>query len=185
MSSVVLDDTTHTDDGCALKEGSGNNGVCARNGIAAAGDGEDSVMDALNNLADASLYAGLITEISDVLAALSNDDTGFLGGNNGAQGQLSLGIFFVRLRGELAVGAESLVHLQLVHGVDDVAAIGRKDILGSCHDCCVGGKGEEGTEEMGRVRWRCGIRACCRDEKCLANDSSVYFRFKSSPPEPR
>ena len=130
-----MDDTTHTNDGGAFEEGSGNNGVGARNGIAPAGDGENSVMNALHNLANASFYAGFITEVSDVLAAFSNDDTGFLGGNDGAQGQLSLGIFFVRLRGELAVGAESLVHLQLVHGVHDVDAIGRKEILGSGHDC--------------------------------------------------
>lgn len=135
MSAVALDDAAHADSGCALEKSPGNDGVGPRDGITASSDGEDTVVNALDDLANTGFYASFITEVGNILAALSNDNTSFLGGNNGAQSQLSLGIFFVRLRGELAVGAKSLVHLQLVQRVHDVAAIGRKHILRSRHDC--------------------------------------------------
>lgn len=141
VSTVALDDATHTNGRRALEKGAGNNGVGARNGIAAAGDGEHPVMNALNHLAYTSLYASFVAKVGDVLATFSNDDARLLGGDNGAQSQLSLGIFLVRLRGELPVGAESFVHLQLVQRVDNVAAVGGKQILRSRHDCCMVGGG--------------------------------------------
>lgn len=129
MSAVALDDATHSDSGRTFEESASNDGVSSRDGITATSDGEDSIMNTLNNLADASFHASLVTQVSNVLATLSNNDTRFLGGNNGAQGQLSLSIFLVRLRGKLPVGPESFVHFQLIQRVDDIAAIGRKQIL--------------------------------------------------------
>lgn len=81
-------------------------------------------MDTLDHLADACLDASLVSEISDILAALANDDTGFLGGDNGAEGELGLGVFFIRLGCRFAVWSQPLVHLKVVHGVDKVAAVG-------------------------------------------------------------
>lgn len=138
MSAVALDDTAHSDGGRTFQKGSSNDGVGPRDGIAATGDGENSIMNTLNDLADTGLHSSFVTKVSNVLAALSNNDTRFLGGNNGAQGQLSLGIFLVRLRGKLPIGAESFVNFQLIQRVHDIAAIGRKQILRR-HDCLLVG----------------------------------------------
>lgn len=148
MSAVALDDTTHSDGGRTFEESSSNDGISPRDGITATSDGENSIMDTLNDLADAGFHTGLVTKVSNVLAALSNNDTRFLGGNNGTQGHLSLSIFLVRLRGELPVGAESFVHFQLIQRVHDIAASGRKQILRR-HDCLLGGRVRgEGSEEQ-------------------------------------
>lgn len=90
-------------------------------------------MNTLNHLADASLDASFVPEVSDVLAALANNDTCFFGGDNSAKGQLSLGVLFVRLRGRFAVRAETIFHAKLIHGVEEIAAVGREGILRSRH----------------------------------------------------
>lgn len=138
MSAVALDDTTHSDGGSTFKESSSNDGISPRDGITATSDGENSIMNALNDLADAGFHTSLVAQVSNVLATFSNNDTRFLGGNNGAQGKLSLSVFLVRLRGKLSVGAKSFVHFQLIQRVDDITAIGRKQILGR-HGCLLSG----------------------------------------------
>lgn len=131
MSSIALDNATHAHGGSTLEESAGDNGIGAGNGVATSGDGEDAVMDSLDDLGDASLDAGLVAEISDILAALANNDTGLLGRDNGAEGELGLGVLLIRLRGGLAVGAEAVLHLEVVHRVHEVVgAVGGEDILG-------------------------------------------------------
>ena len=69
-------------------------------------------MDALDNLGDTGLDAGLITEISDVLTGLANDDTGLLGRDEGTEGEGGVSI------GSLAILVfEIMVVLGLVQGV--------------------------------------------------------------------
>lgn len=136
VGAVVLDDAAHADGGSALEERVGDDGVGARHGIASAGDGEDTVVDALDDLADASLDARLVPQVGDVLAALADDDAGFLGGDDCAEGELGLGVLLVRSRGRLAIGAEAglaVVELELVQRVEDVA-VGGEGVLSGGHD---------------------------------------------------
>ena len=49
-------------------------------------------MDTLDDLGDTGLDTGLITKIGDVLAGLADDDAGLLGGDEGTEGQGSVGI---------------------------------------------------------------------------------------------
>ena len=57
--------------------------VC--NILSISSDSEDSVVDALDDLADASLNVGLLPDVSDVLAALSDDDARILGADEGTE----------------------------------------------------------------------------------------------------
>lgn len=128
VSTVVGDDAAHAHSRGAFEKSTSNNGISTRDGIAATGDGEDSIMDALNDLANTSLDASLVTEVGNVLATLADDDTCFLRRDDGTQSELSLGVLLVRLRGRFAVGAKAVLQFQVVQGVDDVAIVGH-DIL--------------------------------------------------------
>jgi len=91
---------------------------------------------ALHHLAHAGLDAGLVAQVGHVLATLADDDTGFLGRDDGAQGELGLGVLLIRLGGRLAVRAQArliVAHLQAVHGVAEVCAIGRNCVLHRRH----------------------------------------------------
>ncbi len=135
MSAVALDDAAHAHGRGTLEESAGNDGVGSGDGVAFTGDGEDAIMDALNDLADTGFHTSLVTEVSDVLAAFSNDDTSLLGGDDGAERQLGLSVFLVRLRGGLPVRAKALLHLELIHGIDDIVSVGGKDFLRVGHLC--------------------------------------------------
>jgi hypothetical protein len=136
VGAVVLDDAAHANRGGALEERVGDDGVGARHGIASAGDGEDAVVDALDDLADAGLDARLVPQVGDILSALADDDAGLLGGDDSAKGELGLGVLLVRPRGGLAIGAEAglaVFELKLVQRVEDVAAVGGEGVLGGGH----------------------------------------------------
>lgn len=133
MSAIALDDATHAHGRCAFKKGTRNDSIRTRDGVASTGDGQHTVMNTLNNLADAGLDASLVTEISNVLASLANDDASLLGGDDGAEGELSLGIFLVRLRGRFAIGTEAILELEVFHVVKNVAAVGGHKILRCRH----------------------------------------------------
>lgn len=126
MSSIALDDAAHAHGRGTLEEGTRDNGISAGNGVAATGNGEDTIMDTLDDLADAGLDSSLVAEVGDILAGLANDDASLLGGDNSAERQLSLSVFLVRLRGGFAIRAEAVVHLELIHGVEELVAVGGK-----------------------------------------------------------
>lgn len=151
MRAVALHDAAHAHGRGALEESAGHYGIGARDGIAITGNGEDAVVDALDHLADASLDASLIAKVSDVFAALSDDDARLLGRDDGAERELSLGVFLVRLRGGLAVGAEALIHLELIHGIDNVVSVGGENFLRGRHVCCEVGRGSLGAREWKRT----------------------------------
>lgn len=115
--------------------------ISLRDGLASAGDGEDPVVNTLDNLADASLHTSLVSEISDVLASLANDHTGLLGGNDGTKGKLGLGVLLFSAGSRLAIGTESglsVIDLELVKRTDKVIAVGRDGVLRGRHiDCLV------------------------------------------------
>ncbi len=135
VSAVALDHSAHTHGGGALEERAGNDGVGPGDGIAAARDGQNTVVDALDNLADARLDARLVAQVGHVLSAFPNDDAGLLGRDDGAQRQLCLGIFLVSLGRRLSVRAKAglIAEVELVEGVAQVGAVGREGVLRSRH----------------------------------------------------
>ena len=146
MSSVALNNSSHAHRRGAFEQSSRNDGIRSGDGIAAAGDGEDAVVHALDDFADSGLDASLVTEIGDVLSTLSDDNASFLGRYDGTESELGLGVFLVCLRGGLAVRANSIINLQLVDGVGDVATVGGVKVLRGRHfgsgvgeaECCEG-----------------------------------------------
>lgn len=50
-------------------------------------DGEDTLVDARDDLADASLDTGLVTEIGNIFASLSDDDAGVLGADKSSESE--------------------------------------------------------------------------------------------------
>ena len=52
-----------------------------------AADGENTVMDTWDDLADAGLDSSLVAEIGDIFAGLSNNHTGVFGANECAESQ--------------------------------------------------------------------------------------------------
>lgn len=87
MSPIVGNDTTHAHLGRTFQQALGDNRISPRSALQSSGDRQDSVVNARNHLAHASLDAGFIAQVGDVLARLANDHARLLGGDNGAQGQ--------------------------------------------------------------------------------------------------
>lgn len=85
MSSIALDDAAHAHGRRTLEKSSSDNGIGARNGITAASNGENAIMDALDDLADAGLDSSFVSKIGDILAGLANNDASFLGRDNGSE----------------------------------------------------------------------------------------------------
>jgi hypothetical protein len=129
VCAIALHHATHAHGRSSLEQGTGDNGVRPRNGVTSTRDGQDAIVDALDDLGDASLDSSLVAEISNVLATLSDDDASFLGGHYSSEGELGLGVFLVRLRGRLAIRTETFVHLELVHRLENVGIVTRHHIL--------------------------------------------------------
>lgn len=117
-------------------------------------------MHALHHLGDASFDASLVAQFGNVLAAFADDDTGLFGGHDGAQSQLSLGVFFIGAGCGLAIRAQAtlIVELNAIEGAGKVVAIGR-DILRSRHGVRFGMrtevmKGESLRADRRRFDWR-------------------------------
>lgn len=72
-------------------------GIYLGNTFDGASDGQDTIVDTLDNLGDTSLDAGLIAEISNVLTGLANDDTSLLGRDEGTERQGSCSIVLLAL----------------------------------------------------------------------------------------
>lgn len=136
MSAARVDDPAHAHSRGALKKTLGNEVVGLCDAAERARHGEDAIMDARDDLADAGADTSLVAEAGDILTGLADDDTGFFGGDNGAQGQLRLGVFFFGPGSRLAVRVSG----KPVKGVRDVVDIGgggSRDFFGR-HDV-VGG----------------------------------------------
>ena len=125
VSAGIGDKATHSHHWSTLKESLGNDSVGLGNGIASSGDGEDTVVNTLNDLGDTGLDASLITEVGNILASLSNDNAGLLGGDNSTEGQLSLSVLLLSLWGWLSVWTKALAvrtDVQAVHVVGKIIA---------------------------------------------------------------
>lgn len=95
MSVGVANDTSHTHLWCALDQTVGYESVRIGNAVQRARDGKHAVMHARNDLADAGADSSLVAQVSHVLAGLANNDAGFLGGDNGTESELRLGVFLL------------------------------------------------------------------------------------------
>lgn len=95
MSVGVAHDSAHAHLWSALDQTVGHESVRVGNTVQRARDGQDTVMHAWHDLADTSADSGLVAQVCDVLARLANDDAGFLGGDNGTEGELRLSVLFL------------------------------------------------------------------------------------------
>lgn len=114
----VRANTTHANLRSALQKAIGNQAVSLRDAIKRTSDGKNSVVNTWNDLANTSSYTSLLTQVSDVLTGLANNDTSFLRGDNGTKSDLGLGVFLLgALRN--AVG-----RLEAAHSLGDVLDTG-------------------------------------------------------------
>lgn len=110
VSVGVGGNTTHTQLRDTLEEAVGDLSISSSDGVQTAEDGQDTVMDTGNDLADTSTNASLVAQVCDVLASLANDDACFLRGDDGSQGELGNGIVVVGA-GRGVVGIEAAKRL--------------------------------------------------------------------------
>lgn len=78
-------------------------------------NGQHTVVNTRDHLAHTSLDTSLVAQVSDILTGLADNNTRFLGGDDGAKSQHGLGIFFFGLGSDLDV---TLVD-KIVHGLVD------------------------------------------------------------------
>lgn len=88
VCSVGRDDAAHPNLWGTFEQAFGDNSIGFGDTFQAAAHGENSIMHALHDLTDTCLHAGLVTEICDVLACFSNDDTSLFGRYDGTKSQL-------------------------------------------------------------------------------------------------
>lgn len=137
MSTVGRDDATHANRRGAFEKGASDSSVRLGDSIAATGNGQDTVVDTLDNLANTGLDASFVTEVGNVLAALANDHTSFLGRHDGSQGKGGLGVFFVGSGSGLAIGTEAsltVIDVEVIEVLLDAATVGGNGVLAGRHD---------------------------------------------------
>jgi hypothetical protein len=135
MCAVGAHHAAHAHSRCAVEEALGDQAVCLGDTRKAARDREDAVVDALDNLADAGAHARLVAQVSDVLARLADNDAGLLGRDNGAQGELRVGVLLLGTRGHVGLA----IHVEAVKLLGD--AVG---VLASASLGLFGGHGRNG-----------------------------------------
>jgi hypothetical protein len=131
VRAVVLNHTTHAHLRCAFEEAFSHQRISLGDARERAGHGQDAVVNALDNFADSGFDTSLLAQVGDVLAGLANDDPGFLGRDNGTEGQLRLGIFFLGL-GSLVL---SITNIKLVHGIGETGLV---DVVSGRQRLCRG-----------------------------------------------
>lgn len=114
VGSIAANDTAHAHCRCAIKQTLGDKTVGLGDARETASDGEHAVMNALYHLADTGAYASLVAQVGYILACLANDDTSFLGRDNGAQCELRLGVLLLGARGGISCLAIDVQALELV-----------------------------------------------------------------------
>lgn len=88
-------------------------------------------MNTLDHFANASFDASLFAEVSNILASFADDDTGFFGRNNGAEGQLRLRVLFF----SLGLFVSSITHVELVHAIGKAGVVNVVGIDGRFSGC--------------------------------------------------
>ena len=113
----------------ALDEAVGDEAIRVGDARERTGDGEDAVVHARDDFAHAGADACLVTQVGDILASLANDDASFLGGDNGTQSDLCLGVLFLGAR--VVVGVEAAY---LIGEVVDAGVNGGRGVFGGHGD---------------------------------------------------
>lgn len=103
MCVRVSNNTTHSHLRCALDQAVGHEAVRVGNTVQCTCDSKDTVMHTWNDLADTSANSSLVAQVRNVLACLADDNAGFLGCDNGAEGELGLTVLLVSARTILGV----------------------------------------------------------------------------------
>lgn len=111
VSVWVVDNTTHAHLRSAFEQTIGDETVSLCNAFKRTQDRQDTVVDARNDLADASTNTSLVTKVCDVCASLADDDACFLRGDDGSQGDLSLSIFIFGAGRNVISGGAEATHL--------------------------------------------------------------------------
>jgi hypothetical protein len=128
VSVGVCDDTAHAHLRRALDQAVGNKAIGIGNRSERASDGENAVVNARDDLANAGADSGLVAKVGDVLASLANDHAGFLGGDDSAQSDLSLVVLLLGARVLSTIGVEGA---ELVGDVVDTTVdMGGLDVFG-------------------------------------------------------
>ena len=118
MSPVVGNNAAHAHLRSTLKQALGNNRIGPGGSLQSTGDGQDPFMHTRDDLADTGLDAGLVAQVGNILARLTNDHAGLLGGDQGAKSQDRLGILLVSFRDDIEVTLlNGAVHIG--HGIVD------------------------------------------------------------------
>lgn len=169
MSPIALDHASHTHSRGTLQQSASDNGVGTRDSVATASDGQNTVVNTLNDFANTGLDTCLISKIGDVLATLANNDTGFLGRDNCTKGELGLSVLLFRLRGRLAVRSEAVIHSELIHLIEDVTTVAGDGILRGRHFAEVGWEERRGRIGFEAEMKRLGLRRTDKQVRCLIN----------------
>jgi hypothetical protein len=128
VSVGVCDDTAHAHLRRALDKAVGNKAIGVGNGGERASDGENAVVNARDDLANAGADSGFVAKVGDVLTSLADDHTGFLGGDDSAQSDLGLVVLLLSTRVLGAIGVEGA---ELVGDVVNTAVdMRRLDVFG-------------------------------------------------------
>ena len=135
VSVGVCYNAAHAHLRCALDQTVRNKAIGVGDGGERASHGENAIVNAGHDLANAGADSGLVAKVSDVLASLADDHAGFLGGDDSAQSDLGLVVLLLGARVFGAVGVEGA---ELVSDVVDTAVdMRRLDVFGR-HDWRVG-----------------------------------------------
>lgn len=124
VGSVSGNNTTHSHHWSTLNESLGDNGIGLGDGIATTRDGQDAVVDTLDDLGDTGLDASLIAKVGNVLASLADDNTSLLGGDDGTESELLLGVLLISLWGEVSIWTHAvtlLADVEVGEAVSNVA----------------------------------------------------------------
>lgn len=130
MSVGVTNDTSHAHLRCALDQAISDQAIRVGNPVQSTGDGKHTIMHAWHDLADTSADSSLVAQVCDVLAGLADNDTSFLGGDNGTERELSLTIFLFGARSLFGVEGAHLVGQVVNAGVDDGRGIFSRHVEG-------------------------------------------------------
>jgi hypothetical protein len=129
VSVGIGDSTTHAHLRNTLEQTIGDMSVSGSDSIECAENSQDTVMDAGNDLADASANTSLVAQLGNVQTGLANDDACFLRGDDGSQSELSNGI--------LVVGAgRGVFGVEAAHRLGDIVeggVVGRSNVLVGRH----------------------------------------------------
>lgn len=119
VSAVSADQSAHAHRRCAVEEALSHQAIRLGDARETASDREHAVVDALDDLADASAHTSLVAQVSDVLARLAYDHAGLFRGDNGTEGELRVGVLLLSARGSICLA----VNVQAVELLGDTAGI--------------------------------------------------------------